>query len=63
MAMLEENNAKWWVNFEARPRSKRGLINAVGMVSNALFGTLAQDDADHYLSLFEKMKMESMVRD
>lgn len=63
MDTLEENNAKWWVNFEANPREKRGLINAIGMVSNALFGTLAQDDAEHYLSLFERIKQENSVRD
>lgn len=63
MAVLEENNAKWWVNFENPRIKKRGLINAVGTISNILYGTLGQEDAEHYLGLFETIKLESQVRD
>lgn len=63
MGDLEENNAKWWVQVDAKERSKRGLINIVGLISKQLFGTLSQDDAEQYLARFEKIKSENKERD
>lgn len=58
---LQENDAKWWVR--TNKRSKRGLINAIGILSNQLFGILSQDDAADYLARFENIHKENRERD
>lgn len=57
---LEINNAKWWI---PTTRAKRGLFNVIGLISNQLFGTLSQEDAERYLSMFEQLQQDNRIRD
>lgn len=58
MNEINEYDTKWFVktNNTQIKRTKRGLINIIGSVSKALFGTLSEDDANYYLTQFQNLK-------
>lgn len=57
---MDEYNVRWFVG---KGRSKRGLLNIVGSVSKALFGTLDEGDAERYLEKFKTLNDNNKIRD
>lgn len=50
MLEIEEHHSKWFLPHKI---SKRGIINPIGNLQRALFGTLDNTDAEFYLKEFE----------
>lgn len=64
MTEIEEFNSRWFYNKKKiGSREKRGLLNIIGEVSKALFGTLSESDAEEYLKEFENLKKSGALRD
>lgn len=42
-------------------RTKRGLVNAVGSVAKVLFGTLDENDAEHYNEILQKLETNQIT--
>lgn len=61
LAEMQEYNAEHF--HESHTRKKRGLLNIVGEISNSLFGTLSQEDAELYLHHFQQLYDGNQVRD
>lgn len=57
---MDEYNVKW---FLGRGRNKRALLNIIGSVSKALFGTLDESDAEKYLNEFKNLHARNELRD
>lgn len=60
MSEIDEYNSRWFYN---RGREKRGLLNIIGEVSKALFGTLSESDSQEFLREFEKLHKRGAIRD
>lgn len=64
MAEIEEYNSRWFYSGKTESnRKKRGLLNIIGEVSKALFGTLSETDSIEYLKEFEKLGKSGALRD
>lgn len=64
MLEIEEYNSRWFYNIKTiNSRKKRGLINIIGEVSKALFGTLSESDSKEYLKEFEILHNKGAVRE
>lgn len=57
---MDEYNVKW---FLGNGRQKRALLNIIGSVSKALFGTLDESDAIKYLDEFKNLHAQNELRD
>lgn len=62
VAGMDEYNARWFLK-KGKNRRERGLLNIVGSVSKALFGTLDERDAQNYLDEFKRLSNENKLRD
>lgn len=60
MSDVEENQVRW---FNQPKRVKRGVLNIMGSISKALFGTLDDEDAKEYLARFEEFGQQNKIRD
>lgn len=60
VTQMDEYNVKWFISGN---RQKRALLNIVGSVSKALFGTLDETDARVYFDEFTRLKTENKIRD
>lgn len=60
VAEMDEYNVKW---FLGRGRNKRALLNIIGSVSKALFGTLDESDAEKYLNELKNLHARNELQD
>lgn len=52
-----EYSSEWFMKKTVVPtRAKRGLMNFVGSIANALFGVLTEEDSEKYLQLFSELE-------
>lgn len=63
MLEIAEYNSRWFYNAKTSSRKKRGLLNIIGEVSKALFGTLSESDSKEYLREFEELHHKGALRD
>lgn len=64
MLEIAEYNSRWfYIKKTINSRKKRGLINIIGEVSKALFGTLSESDSKEYLKEFEILHNKGELRD